>query len=434
MLAAMWSDRLRGHLIDGYLSGSLREVRRRAAGALHRRPRTVELYWQLDDPYAYLLAQAVEPWRTVSGLQVALVVVPAPAREVDPEPALRLSYARRDARDLSRRFDLVCPSDGEPTARQIELANRIALNQSPDASHAVVRATAEALLAADTTALESLAGEHGTIDARDARRRLRANTRRLRSRGHYLGCTLRYQGEWYWGVDRLAHLRQRLHAEGLSGLPDAPRERPAPAPPPPIAFGDDEPGLELFYSFRSPYAYLAVERTRRLARRFELPLRVRPVMPMVMRGLQVPFAKRLYIVKDAKREADRLGIPFGRVCDPLGKGIPRCMSAFMVAEQHGRGVELVASAARGIWSEALNVARDDDLRTIVERADVSWAEVRERLGGDDYQRMCDENRGALQQLGLWGVPVIRAGDYAVWGQDRLEHLAERLLIWRQEHP
>ena len=42
-----------------------------------------------------------------------------------------------------------------------------------------------------------------------------------------------------------------------------------------------------------------------------IPLVLRPIAPMVARGLPVPQVKRLYIVRDAKRCADRLGIPFG---------------------------------------------------------------------------------------------------------------------------
>ena len=34
-------------------------------------------------------------------------------------------------------------------------------------------------------------------------------------------------------------------------------------------------------------------------------------MPMVMRGLVVPANKASYIVMDAKRESDRINIPFG---------------------------------------------------------------------------------------------------------------------------
>jgi 2-hydroxychromene-2-carboxylate isomerase len=320
--------------------------------------------------------------------------------------------------------------------RSIALANRIALHpRALGTALQVTTAVAAALLAADDDRLRAMEREHGSIDEAKVGRRLRANAARLRSRGHYLGCTVRYEGEWYAGVDRLRHLRKRLRHEGLE-LPDPLVPRGSPPPVEPVRFDGAEPSIELFYSFRSPYSYLALDRSRALARRFQIPLRIRPVLPMVMRGLQVPFAKRLYIARDAKREAEHWGIPFGRVCDPLGRGIGRCMVAFTVAEQHDRSVELVASAARGIWSEALNVARDPDLKHVVERAAVPWEPVRERIeaGDESYQQLCEENRRALSMMGLWGVPVLRAGDFSVWGQDRIEQLEERLVAWREGRP
>jgi 2-hydroxychromene-2-carboxylate isomerase len=54
-----------------------------------------------------------------------------------------------------------------------------------------------------------------------------------------------------------------------------------------------------------------------------------------MRGMEMPRSKKLYIMQDAKREAERLGIAFGRICDPLGPGIERCLAAFAVAHQPG---------------------------------------------------------------------------------------------------
>ena len=47
---------------------------------------------------------------------------------------------------------------------------------------------------------------------------------------------------------------------------------------------------------------------------------------MAMRGQPLPLAKRLYILRDAKREADRLGLPFGKIHDPLGEGVWRCLT------------------------------------------------------------------------------------------------------------
>jgi 2-hydroxychromene-2-carboxylate isomerase len=141
---------------------------------------------------------------------------------------------------------------------------------------------------------------------------------------------------------------------------------------------------------------------------------------MVMRGLAVPRAKRLYIVHDAKREADRLGIPFGHVCDPLGKGIGYCMAVFFnCAAVKGLELELTHSVMQGIWSEARDVAHIPDLVLLAARAGIGEPEVRAAIEDGRWEEKAKANREALTGLGLWGVPSLRIGSYSTWGQDRL---------------
>ena len=157
--------------------------------------------------------------------------------------------------------------------------------------------------------------------------------------------------------------------------------------------------------------------------RHGIEVTVRPVLPMVMRGLPVPTAKRLYIVHDAKREADRLGIPFGHVCDPLGQGIGHCMAVFFgCAVGKGLELEFPASVMQGIWSEARDVGHLPDLLFLSERAGISEAEVRAAIEDSSWQESAKANREALTDMGLWGVPSLRIGSYSSWGQDRIPAL------------
>jgi 2-hydroxychromene-2-carboxylate isomerase len=157
--------------------------------------------------------------------------------------------------------------------------------------------------------------------------------------------------------------------------------------------------------------------------RYGVDITLRPVLPMVMRGLAVPRAKRLYIVHDAKREADRQGIPFGHVCDPLGKGIGYCMAVFFsCAASEGLELEFAHSVMQGIWSEARDVAHIPDLVFLAERAGIREAEVRAAIEDQSWKDEAKANREALTDLGLWGVPAIRIGSYSTWGQDRIPML------------
>jgi 2-hydroxychromene-2-carboxylate isomerase len=141
---------------------------------------------------------------------------------------------------------------------------------------------------------------------------------------------------------------------------------------------------------------------------------------MVMRGLPVPRAKRLYIVRDVKRCADALGIPFGAIHDPVGDGVLRLLTVFPYGADADTQLRYCAIAGQSIWAEGLDLRRDDTLRSVLERCGLDWP------ASQANTRIAEANREALFQAGLWGVPSFRLGDFTTWGRDRIWML-ERLL-------
>ena len=153
----------------------------------------------------------------------------------------------------------------------------------------------------------------------------------------------RFLGEWFWGVDRLDHLERCLNEQGLNrDVPDAVlftrtwSDLMSSVPSPADGHRATDTTLEVFFSIRSPYSYLGLERAIQLANAWNIPLQLRPVLPMLMRGQSVPDAKKWYIFHDTKREANKLGIPYGFVADPLGSGVERCYALFEYARSLGR--------------------------------------------------------------------------------------------------
>ena len=70
--------------------------------------------------------------------------------------------------------------------------------------------------------------------------------------------------------------------------------------------------VEVFWSFRSPYSYLAASRLVQMSDDYEVDFRFRPVLPMAIR-LPERFANQAaiaYIRHDAQRVAEFLGIDF----------------------------------------------------------------------------------------------------------------------------
>ncbi|HMJ32472.1 MAG TPA: DsbA family protein [Baekduia sp.] len=180
--------------------------------------------------------------------------------------------------------------------------------------------------------------------------------------------------------------------------------------------------LDFFFSFRSPYSYLAAPRAFALPERFDVDVAFRGVIPMAMRGQSVPRAKSLHTLRDVAREATRLGLPFGRIHDPIGEGAMRCLLVAEHAVDVGRERAFVLAASRAIWGEAVDVARDDGLRSVCERAGLSWPACAAALADPALGRRVDASTAALARLGHWGVPVFAFGQELYWGQDRIEDL------------
>lgn len=384
--------------------------------------RRARFYYRADDPYSHLIAQVAPRLMTEFGVEVEIIPVAHPHVGANPAPEMLLDHAIRDAALLAEAYGLSFPSSATPPAEdRVRRAHAVLLERRPAAEQLEVAVElGNAVWSNDGPGLASIVERYGSLSGESVRPALEANLAALERAGHYQPGMLSYGGDWYWGIDRLGFLEERLRREGLEGSLGLERGAiPALALMIEPADGDP-PTIEAFVSFRSPYSYLAIPQLIALRDRYGVSVRVRPVLPMVMRGLPVPLAKRLYIARDAKREADRLGIPFGRVCDPLGEGIGRCMAVFYrCAVEQGLELEFCHSVMRGAWSEARDLAHLPDFIDLAERAGIGEANVRASIDDRSWQDAAKSNRQALTDLGLWGVPSLRIGAYSTWGQDRI---------------
>jgi 2-hydroxychromene-2-carboxylate isomerase len=186
------------------------------------------------------------------------------------------------------------------------------------------------------------------------------------------------------------------------------------------------PQLEYYFSFRSPYSYLSAPRAFDLPRRYAVELVWRGIRPMAMRGQPLPRPKQLYILRDAAREAQHLGLPFGRMFDPIGDGVWRCLSIAELARERGKLEPFVLGAATAIWAEARDVRLDQALRPVCEHAGLNWAECLAAMSNPTYRERVEHNTARLAELGHWGVPVFGFAGELYWGQDRIQDLERAL--------
>ena len=348
-------------------------------------------------------------------MQLRCHLVSAPPDWAAPERERLVNWSRADAAHLAGRAGLsFTDADAQPSAERVANAERL-FASSLRAGTFVADASAISAALWSGAALPDASGDPAIAKAGgDA---LRAEL------GHYLGATLHYGGEWYWGLDRLHYLEERLSDLGVRRVNVQARpiytQPLSPAPDASPSLAPSGGAIDFFLSFRSPYTWIAATRVKALADAYGLGLRLRFVLPMVMRGLPVPPAKRTYITLDAAREARRNGVPFGRVADPVGRPVERGYSLLPWAIGQGRGHEYCVAFMRAVWSEGVDAGSDAGMRRIVEAAGLDWAVARQLIGNDAWRPEAEVNRRELLGLGLWGVPCFAYNGVSAWGQDRL---------------
>ena len=392
-----------------------------------RRPEVLYFH-QPDDPYSQLTAQILPDLQARYDIDIQVMLVDEPADDMAPERLALQRYGRRDAAAIAPYHGLqFVDTSQQPSDSSLKLARRTLA-----ASSNLVNSAAEigaAYWSDDTDKLDrtAMVSEDQTERVFIEGTRLRANL------GHYLGATFYFEGEWYWGIDRLPYLEERLANSGLrlSGcrqiidFQSRPEFMAAPS-------NGKRLTVEFYPSARSPYTAVAMAEILDIPNHYPVDVKVRPVLPMVMRNLPVPVKKGLYILADTKREADRIGVPFGKIADPVGEPVRRVYSLFSWADAKGKGGELLKAFTDLAWSEGVNAGSDAGLKTVCERAGLVWDEAAEIVGNSDWEIWAEENRLQMMKSDLWGVPSFRLLDengeelFSAWGRDRIWLLAHEI--------
>lgn len=399
----------------------LAEKRRKLAG----RPHTVSVFLELDDPYSYLLSRYLPSLAEIYAIELRFYLTQACGDAFRPEPNMLAQYAEQDCARLARELGIPFLDKGNapPVEHRRALINTLAAGTDSESYSDALMESLALYWRGDTEAIARRVSGAEQSDAGD--KLLALNQQRLIDLGHYDGASLHYEGEWYRGVERLSYLTDRLDALG-AGKEEASSAMLAsirqvmqmslPVAPPSAA--KELPPLEFFCSFRSPYSYLLLKRVYAIADSFGLELKIRPVLPMLMRGMQVPRSKLMYLVTDAAREARRLKLSFGKFSDPLGKGTERCLAVFFYALGEKRERDFLVNAGEAIWANGIDVSTDKGMRKVTGRTGLFWPDVVDAMARDDWRKTAEANRESMMDSGSWGVPTMRLGDFVVWGQDR----------------
>lgn len=390
-------------------------------------PALLTVFHRADDPWSFLLLQALPRLTATYSLAFRFVTVPLAGPKFAPRPDMLMANGLRDALDLVHYLDLDFPSSPvTPGAEQVSLAQRILLAQrDPDSYLAVALSLGAALFSGDRDQVADHCKSTALPTEAEAEALLAENLASLHRLGHYHSGMVLFEGGWYWGIDRLIHLEQALIALGhrrMTGIPGCLPWRDAPDLPAigaPELSANGEPVLRFYCSFRSPYAYIAAERCFALARRFRVNVDPRLIIPMKMAGFAVPKIKSDYFRLDCAREGLRHGVRFGHFTDPFGDGLRRAMAVFPHAASRGLSEPYILSVMRGVWADGLDTARDADLAKMCAHAGLDPDEALPLADPATDLGWADSHREELSGYDQYAAPVFVIGNYMTWGQDRL---------------
>jgi 2-hydroxychromene-2-carboxylate isomerase len=402
---------------------------------LARQPAAVHYFHQVDDPYSHLAIQKLDQLQARYNLPFEIHLVSGPTPDYQGSSEHFYHWALRDALSIAEDFGTSLSATSPPSADAVKLANDMLAPclDHPDFPSTAIE-TGEALwsgkLGSDSaTDQQDLSPNEGSGEVA-----VKAGTALRAKLGHYQGAMFYFDGEWFWGVDRIRLLEQRLIDEGFCCLTNDERAAEICVPEPTAV---DTSGcearhivLEYFPSLRSPYSAIGHQRIIDLVERSGVTLKLRPVMPMLMRGIPAPFAKQQYIVTDSARESRARGIAFGHIVDPFGEPVKRAFALFPAALALGVEMDFVTAYLSAAWARGIDITSEDGLRQVVEDAGIDWDQLQSARQDTDWEALLEANLNAMLEAGLWGVPSFRVSGgtdssaFACWGQDR---------IWRVEN-
>jgi len=175
---------------------------------------SLDIFLKADDPYSYLLIQALETFVPRFSITVKYHVFLSIDEDMYPKLDMWRDYSKYDAYHLSSLYGFKFPDNNEMPNHNLEAIKNIALTLVEIENDADFLTRANKLLTEYW--LSSNKKTHSIKDVKKSNLQLIANQSLLAKKGHYLGAMISFEGEWYWGVDRLDHLEERLIELGFA--------------------------------------------------------------------------------------------------------------------------------------------------------------------------------------------------------------------------
>lgn len=190
--------------------------------------------------------------------------------------------------------------------------------------------------------------------------------------------------------------------------------------------------VEVFYSYQSPYSYLALESIYELEERFDITLLWQPFSAKAS-GHQLPPSplipdKLQYLFEDTKRFAADHGIPIH-----YPEGWPemefdpgRATRGALVAQDMEMLKEYNYKVFHKWWGLGENPNDESFLSELCEELDVDLGEFLSKLSSSDTRERVKGVYKRGRKLGVFDTPTLMIENERFVGIDKIPYVAQRL--------
>lgn len=190
--------------------------------------------------------------------------------------------------------------------------------------------------------------------------------------------------------------------------------------------------IEVFYSFQSPYSYLALESIYNLERDFDIELLWQPFSAKAA-GQQVPPSpivpdKLSYVFEDTKRFAEENNIPlvFPDKWPEVEFDPGRITRGAMVAKDLGVLMEYNFKVFHKCWGLGEDPNEDSFMGELAEELDVDLGELLSKLSTTDTRERVKGVYKRGRKLGVFDTPTFLIDKERIVGMDKIPYLEQRL--------
>jgi 2-hydroxychromene-2-carboxylate isomerase len=201
--------------------------------------------------------------------------------------------------------------------------------------------------------------------------------------------------------------------------------------------------VDVYWSFRSPYSYLATPEMLRLRDEYDVVVNLRTVLPLAVRSPSFFSPENVrrarYILLDWPRRAEFLGMPHAWPSpDPIVQDLDtmeiaeqqpyifRLTQLGVEAQRRGRGIDFAAEVSGLIFGGTKDWHRGSHLADAAARAGLDLELMDAAIADGTHLAEIESNQEALEKSAHWGVPTFVFEDEPFFGQDRVDTLRWRL--------